>query len=152
MNSSFEIITTLEYRLKAAKAELNAFKTGEKYNHMEELHLKEVRVLERKVIRLENELADSHKQLITNRNMWFDVYEELQKECEKKIAKAEKKAALMEKRAIKAEQQRDEALEKVKQQRTELYDVKTQLEEEREKTLKLTAQINRKRIVLGRTL
>ena len=143
MNSSFEIITTLEYRLKAAKAELNAFKTGEKYNHMEELHLKEVRVLERKVIRLENELADSHKQLITNRNMWFDVYEELQKECEKKIAKAEKKAALMEKRALKAEQQRDEALEKVKQQRTELYDVKTQLEEEREKTLKLTAQINR---------
>ena len=100
MNSSFEIITTLEYRLKAAKAELNAFKTGEKYNHMEELHLKEVRVLERKVIRLENELADSHKQLITNRNMWFDVYEELQKECEKKIAKAEKKAALMEKRAL----------------------------------------------------
>ena len=31
MNSSFEYTTTLEYRLKAAKAELEAFKSGEKY-------------------------------------------------------------------------------------------------------------------------
>ena len=31
MNASFEYITTLEYRLKTAAAEVAAFKSGEKY-------------------------------------------------------------------------------------------------------------------------
>ena len=35
MNSSFEYITTLQYRLKAATTELAAFKSGEKYIQME---------------------------------------------------------------------------------------------------------------------
>ena len=49
MNSSFEYITALEYRLRAAKAELDAFKSGEKYIRMEELRVKEVRSLEQKI-------------------------------------------------------------------------------------------------------
>ena len=48
MNSSFEYITALEYRLRAAKAELDAFKSGEKYIRMEELRVQEVRSLEQK--------------------------------------------------------------------------------------------------------
>ena len=35
MNSRFEYITTLEYRLKAASNEIAAFKSGEKYIRME---------------------------------------------------------------------------------------------------------------------
>lgn len=143
MNSSFEYTTTLEYRLKAAKAELEAFKSGEKYIRMEELRRKEVRALERKIAKLEKELAEARSRTVTVRDQWFEVFEQLQKECDRKVAAAQKEARLMEKRAIRAEQQRDAALDKVTEQRHELYEVKTKLEDEKEKNQKLTAQINR---------
>ena len=133
MNSSFEYITALEYRLRAAKAELDAFKSGEQYIRMEELRLKEIRSLEHKIDALEKELAKAHSHAITIRNQWFEVFEQLQKECDRKVAKAQKEARLMEKRALRAERQRDAALEKVTQQRHELYEVKTELEEEKDK-------------------
>ena len=148
MNSSFEYITALEYRLRAAKAELDAFKSGEQYIRMEELRLKEIRSLEHKIDVLEKELAKAHSHAITIRNQWFEVFEQLQKECDRKVAKAQKEARLMEKRALRAERQRDAALEKVTQQRHELYEVKTELEEEKEKNLKLTAQINKSQIFI----
>ena len=133
MNSSFEYTTTLEYRLKAAKAELEAFKSGEKYIRMEELHRKEVRALKRKIAKLEKELAEARSRTVTVRDQWFEVFEQLQKECDRKVAAAQKEARLMEKRAVKAEQQRDAALDKVTEQRHELYEVKTKLEDEKEK-------------------
>ena len=49
----------------------------------------------------------------------------------------------MEKRAVHAEKQRDEALDKVNEQRTRLYETETELEEEKGKNLKLRAQLNR---------
>ena len=137
MNSSFEYTTTLEYRLKAAKAELEAFKSGEKYIRMEELHRKEVRALKRKIAKLEKELAEARSRTVTVRDQWFEVFEQLQKECDRKVAAAQKEARLMEKRAVKAEQQRDAALDKVTEQRHELYEVKTKLEDEKETKLKL---------------
>lgn len=143
MNSSFEYTTTLEYRLKAAKAELEAFKSGEKYIRMEELRRKEVRALERKIAKLEKELAEARSRTVTVRDQWFEVFEQLQKECDRKVAAAQKEARLMEKREVKAEQQRDAALDQVTEQRHELYEVKTELEDEKEKKQKLTAQINR---------
>ena len=41
MNASFEYTTTLEYRLKAANAQIRAFKSGEIYVRMQEEYLKE---------------------------------------------------------------------------------------------------------------
>lgn len=143
MSSSFETITILQYRLKAALEELEAFRSGVKYLRMEEQRLREVRALERKVTKLEETVAKEHAHAITIRNQWFEIFEQLQKECDCKVAKAEKKAALMEKRALRAEGQRDAALEKVTAQRQELYKIKTDLDEANQKIQKLTAQINR---------
>ncbi len=50
------------------------------------------------------------------------------------VAEAVKKADMMEKRAIRAEKQRDIALEKVTSQRRELYKVKTELDDEKQKS------------------
>lgn len=49
MNRSFEYTSSLEYRLKAAHAQLPAFQSGEKYVQMEAQRLREVRTLERTV-------------------------------------------------------------------------------------------------------
>jgi len=143
MNSSFEYITTLEYRLKAANAQIQAFKSGEKYIRMQKEYLKELRSLERKIRELENALSCAHGETVSVRNQWFEMFEELQKECDRKIAALLKKLEQMEKRAIKAERQRDEALDKVTSQRHKIYALETELEDEKGKNLKLRAQLNR---------
>ena len=143
MGNSFETITVLQYRLKAAQEELAAFQSGEKYIRMEKQHLTQVRALERRIAKLEAAVAKEHSHAITIRNQWFEIFEQLQKECNRMVAEAVKKADMMEKRAIRAEKQRDTALEKVTSQRRELYKVKTELDDEKQKVQKLTAQINR---------
>lgn len=57
--------------------------------------------------------------------------------------RSSKKGGYDGKKAIRAERQRDTALEKVTFQRRELYKVKTELDDEKQKVQKLTAQINR---------
>lgn len=143
MNQSFEYITALEYRLKAATEENKAFKSGEKYVRMEEEFRKTIRFLENQIRKLKEALAHSNSQTVTVRNQWFEIFEELEREYAKKTAALEKKCRQMEQRALKAERQRDEALEKVTGQRHKIYALETELEEEKGKNLKLRAQLNR---------
>lgn len=116
MNTSFGYITALEYRLKAATTEVMAFRSGEKYVKMQEGYQKELRLMERRIRKLEKELSLAHSETITVRNQWFEVFEELEKESARKLDISRKLNRQMEKRA---------------------------LEEERGKNLKLRAQINR---------
>ena len=129
--------------LEEHNAELKAFKSGDKYVRMEKTHIKEVSALEQQIAVLKKELADSRSHVVTIRNQWFEIFEQVRKECDRKLAEAQKALERMEKRALKAERQRDDALAKVTKQRHELYEVKTELEDEKEKNRKLTAQINR---------
>lgn len=143
MNISFERISILEYRLKAAQAEIAAFKSGEKYVRMESEFRKAMRALERRNRELEEELARAHCETITVRNQWFAVYEDLEKEYSGKLETAEKENVCMEQRALKAERRLDEALNKITEQRQRIYGLETELEEEKGKNLKLRAQMNR---------
>ena len=143
MNVSFEYITTLEYKLKSITAELQAFKSSEKYIQMETEHQKEVRFLNRKIRKLEEALYQAHRETITVRNQWFEIFEDLQKELDQKLAAAEKEKEQLEKRALKAERVLDTALDKITEQRHRIYELETKLEEEKGKNLKLIAQINR---------
>lgn len=143
MNHSFEYITALTYRLKAATAEVMAFKSGEKYIRMQEEYLKELRYLERKIKTLEEQVSVAHAETVTVRNQWFEVFEEQQKDFEKKLNFSKKLNKQLEKRTLKAECQLDDLRNKVTVQRHENYDLKTQLEEEKGKNLTLRAQMNR---------
>lgn len=88
MGNSFETITVLQYRLKAAQEELAAFQSGEKYIRMEKQHLTQVRALERRIAKLEAAVAKEHSHAITIRNQWFEIFEQLQKECDRMVAEA----------------------------------------------------------------
>ncbi len=48
MDHSFSFITSLQYQLKAALAQLAAFQSGKKYQDMQEAHHKEVHSLKQK--------------------------------------------------------------------------------------------------------
>ena len=143
MNHSFEYITTLQYRLKAVSNEVAAFKSGEKYIQMEKHYRGIIRRLESEIRALKQELAKAHAETITVRNYWFDVVTDMEHENQRKMDKAEKVFKEMEKRALKAEKQRDDALDKITGQRNEIYRLGMELEEEKGKNQKLTAQLNR---------
>ena len=68
MNSSFEYITSLEYRLKAARTEILAFKSGEKYVRMQEEYQKEIRYLERIIKNLKELVQHSGQFLISHQS------------------------------------------------------------------------------------
>lgn len=143
MNSSFEYITTLEYRLKAATNELAAFKSGKKYIQMENHYWGIIRQLEAEIKRLKIELARAHAEAVTMRRHFLEVNEDVEKEGRKALAKVYTELKNMEKRALKAEKQRDDALDKLKKERLEKYKLGIELEEEKGKNQKLTAQLNR---------
>lgn len=142
MNSAFEYISTLQYRLKVANDKLAAFETGEKYVQMENNFRGIIRRLEARIKDLEAEVARAHAETVTVRNHWMEVTEDLNKECEKKLQKSHTALKRMEKRALGAEEQRDDFKEQLKEERLEKYRLGEQLEEEKGKVLKLTAQLN----------
>lgn len=133
MNTSFGYITAFEYRLKAATAEVMAFKSGEKYVRMQEEYRKELRLLEHRIRELEEELSLTHSETITVRNQWFEVFKELEKESSRKLDISRKQNRQMEKRALDAERRLDTLQDKATQQRRRIYELETTLEEERGK-------------------
>jgi len=84
MMDSFDYVT-LQCRLKALRAEVQAFKSGEKYKQMKTLHQKDVHAYERKVQKLQAELSRAHSAAIDIRDQWFQIFEDMQKEFDRKL-------------------------------------------------------------------
>ena len=71
--------------LKALKAEVQAFKSGEKYRQIKLLHRKDIHAYERKVQKLQAELSCTHSKAIDIRDQWFQIFEDMQKEYGRKL-------------------------------------------------------------------
>lgn len=93
-----------------------------------------LREKERIIQELTAELARSHTENISIRNQWFDVFEEMEKEYERKFKALMRRNEQLEKRALKAERKLDEANNKITVQRRRMYELETALEDEKEKT------------------
>ena len=142
MPDTYDYIT-LMCRLKAAQTRNKELESGERYVKLKELHQKDCRDYEHKILELQTELAEAHKETIRVRNYWFQVLEDMLLEFEAMQKKAERKLKEMEKRVLFAQKQRDDALDKVKELRLQFYKTAARLEEEQGKNLKLRPQINR---------
>ena len=142
MPDAYDRITLL-CRLKAAQTRNKELESGERYVRLKELHQRECRGYGSRILELQKEAADAHKETIRVRNYWFQVLEDMLLEFEKMQKKTKQELQEMEKRALKAEKQRDDALDKVKELQHQFYETAVRLEEEQGKNLKLRAQINR---------
>ena len=138
-----EYITMLQYQVKGLSAQLEAFRSGSKFQQMNADFRALERTLDRERKKFQAELSRAHAEAIDVRNKWFQVFEDMEKEHADQLADRDREIARLRKRILEAERQRDAALDKVAEQRLELYKVKTQLEEEKGKNLNLRAQINR---------
>lgn len=121
----FDMLTGLQYRVKALKAENAALKSGDKYRQMEEQHRKENAHNARIIARQKREIADAHKETVTVRNIWMDMVDNMAEELKKKDD------------IIQFQQ------DTIRKEKAEKYEVLVALEEEREKNRKLQAQLNR---------
>ena len=142
MPDAYDHITLL-CRLKAAQTRNKELESGERYVRLKELHQKECREYGSRILELQKEAADAHKETIRVRNYWFQVLEDMLLEFKKMQEKTQQELQEMEKCALKAEKQRDDALDKVKELQHQFYETAVRLEEEQGKNLKLRAQINR---------
>lgn len=133
----------LLFQIKLLKAKAAEFESGEKYVKMQEEYRKNLEFQNRRNVMLEKELARSHAETVSVRNLWFQTCEDILKEKELELAQKEKALRKMETEKLEALRQRDEALAKLHDKNVELYAVKTQLEGAQGALLKLTARINR---------
>lgn len=143
MNISFERVTILEYRLKAVEAQLKAFRSGEKYVRMEREFQKALQKKDQRIREQDLELSRSHSETISVRNQWFAVFEDMEVEHARELQALRKEKEQLEQKLLKTEKQRDDALDKVTEQRRRIYALETELEEEKGRNLKLRAQLNR---------
>ena len=142
MKINFEYMTYLQYQNKELKAQVNSFQSGEKYIKMESTFQSLLRVERRENKSLRLELAKANATIITNRNHWFDVSLDVEKEHKRVLATKDRRIKELEKKLLKTEQNLDDEKAKYKSKNLELYEVKTRLEEQQGINGKLVAQLN----------
>jgi hypothetical protein len=143
MNKYFDFITELQYQNKTLKSQVKAFRSGEKYSRMKSEFKQELSEKNREARELRLELDSANCRTVTVRQNYQQVIEDMEDAHKRELAKKDRELKAMEKRALNAERQRDEALSRCTGKIRELYQVRTELEEEKGKNLKLRAQINR---------
>ena len=143
MRISFELVTTLQYDLKAAQRQLASFKSGQKYVTMKKEHEEERRRLERQIKSLQEELHRLRLDQLCARQQWFESTDDMQAAYERRIRALQAENGRLYERSIKAEAQRDTAYDKITEMRRENYRLATELEEEKGRNQKLIAQINK---------
>ena len=143
MNAGFDYLTNLQYTVKSLTGRVRAFESGEKYVTMKSEFRNRLAEKDSEIKCLKTGLADANCRTATVRKNWQQVIEDMEKEHARELRKKERDLKEMEKRALKAERQADELRGKLTEKNRELYLVKVELEEEKGRGLKLTAQLNR---------
>ena len=143
MDANFEYLTNLQYKVKILSARVQAFESGEKYVSMKAAHKAQLSAKDRETRKLKSELADARASLVTMRHSWARVFDDVEKEHAKEMAEKDRRIKELEDRMFNAERQRDEFRDKLKEKAIELYQAKTELDEEKGNNQKLIAQINR---------
>ena len=141
--ANFEHVTNLQYKVKALTFKVQSFESGEKYLSMRSEHSRQIAAKDRKIKKLKSDLSDAHCETVTVRKNWMQVFEDISKEHKKELQNKDNKIKELEDRLIATQQQLDEAKDKLRDKNVELYQVKTELEDQKGVNQQLKAQINR---------
>ena len=142
MKINFEYVSALQYEVRALRAQVQAFKSGEAYRSMKEDYERQLREKDRIIAAQKQEIAAAHQNVINMRNNWMQVFDDMEKEHKKALSKSARSLSEMTERAFKAEASRDQWHDKWKEQQAALYAALTEVEELKELNRKLTAQVN----------
>ena len=143
MDITHEYVNTLQCRLKSYAYQLKEFRTGEKYIKMKQAFARLLEAKDREIAKLKLELAEANSRADTIRNNWSEIMDDQDKEHEKALCGKDREIKKMEERALRAERHNDKYQNEILKLKREVYRVLTKLEDEREKNLKLKAQLDR---------
>jgi hypothetical protein len=104
---------------------------------------KQLAAKDREAKKLRHDVADAERRITDMRKNWMQVYDDIQKEHERKLQGHERKAKALEDRALRAERRLDNALDTITAMAGELAQAREELAHEKGRNLKLVAQINR---------
>jgi len=142
-NGAFEYMSNLQYKVKSLSAQVEAFKSGEKYHSLCEFYGKWLESKDREIRKVKHELAEARAQYVDVRNNWQEVIADLETEHIKALAKKERANKALWRQLIKKQNENDELRQKLQRSKEQYYQALTELEEEKGRVLKLKAQINR---------
>lgn len=143
MHMDFETASILQYRNRSLTRQLEAFKSGEKYIQMEAAYKELLRFHHREIKRLEYELSRAHSETVTVRRYWGEVMDDVYREQQALERRLLLQIERLKKQNLALAMQRDAAMDKLRERTQQYYAVAAELEEERGKNKKLTAQVNR---------
>lgn len=136
-------VNTLQCELKAAHERIRAFETGKAYLDIQELRKQDMKHLAKELHDLKAKLAEAHSKAVTARNHWFEVFEDLEKEQKIKEKAFENIIRAKDRKILRLEQQCDKYASEVSRLRKLYSKVMAELEEEQDRNVKITAQMNR---------
>ena len=142
-NAQFEYMANLQYKVKSLTAQVNAFKSGEQYKKLENAHAKILVSKNCEIGRIKRELADVRQKYVDVRKNWQEVIEDMEREHAREIAEKDRIIAELMRRDAKKDELIADLRKKTKSAVEECYQARTELEDEKNKVKKLTAQINR---------
>lgn len=143
MNDNFLFITQLQYEIKALRAELEAFRSGEKYRKMLEARAQDLKDYNRQVRVLKAKAEQARRETVRVRELWMKTAEDIDRESKKTIRLLEKTIHQLTDALYRAQRRTDEALDRITALERELKEKNGLLEDEREKNQKLRAQLSR---------
>lgn len=133
----------LLFRIKILKDKVRSYETGDKYLRMKEQHKKAREADGRTIKRLERELSESRRETIHVRDLWYATCVDVIAECDRKIMEKDRRIADLEKKLAESEARREKERGEKISRIQELYQARTELEEEKEKKLALEARLNK---------
>lgn len=142
-NTVFEYVTNLQYKVKSLTTRIQMFESGEKYVSMRAEFKRQLASKDQEIKKHKLEIANARIEIVTVRNKWMQVLDDLQVEHSKKMRSEERIIKVLEERALRAEKRINELRDENLALKRQCYEVKTELENERAKNHKLVAQINR---------
>jgi len=140
-NAQFELMTTLQYANIDLKRRVKEFENGDKYISMAEGYKKQLADKDRIIKGLELKLAEANRAVIINRENWMQVFSDLEKEHRKALAVKDRWCKFYQECSLTNERRYEELHGKYRAALSELYAVKAELEDGKEKAARLAAQL-----------
>lgn len=130
-----DVIASLQYRNKALERENQNFRNGSIYVKLIRGRRRMQRYYEKQLRQYEKKLASHEKELREILDMWFQVLQDVQDDCARKLAAKDSLIGEM-------RQELQKQKKKLRDKSNELVDTRAQVQEEKEKNQKLTEQVN----------
>ena len=141
--SSDAIIRNLDfdYKMRALRHRVEEFESGAIYQKLETGMSRIRRYYERRLRAKETEIEKLHRNLTSNQTMWFQVFEDVQKEALKTISQKEKQITSMKERIWELERQNNDLRDKFIAKSREVVEERRKVIDEKSKNERLRDEL-----------